>query len=274
MSPPTFAFNGLVSLKRLNDEWRSAYVPLEKFADRFLESTPHWANKYPWPIDPVHCWFRPFEYPYVTAHLPERSLILDVGTAVTFFPLYLSSLGHRIIATDSDPRMPTFWAAMCRSLPEDWQSLPHNVEYRNSDAYQIPVSEKVDAVTCISVLEHVPDPPRLLTEMLSKLKSGGTLILTMDVSLEAKIGVSAEHFESIQKIIGQSCRPACPDGEVVHPPDLIVWPASPKLLRPSITRPGTTPSLLRRTASRIKRAFVPQIGRSICLYVGTFRKNG
>jgi len=272
MRASTFALNGLVGLNRLNDEWRSAYAPIEGFADRFLEFTPGWADGYPWPIDPVRCWFRPFEYPYVVKHLPDQCTILDVGTAVTFFPLYLSSLGHRIIATDADARMATFWEALCRSLPEEWRELPRRVEYQISEAYRIPVTKQVDAVTSISVLEHVADPPRLLTEMISKLRSGGTLILTMDVSLEAQIGVSADHFAGIRDILKTSCQPACPDGELVHPSDLIVWPASPTILSKPATRPPSRWSVVRRTASRIKHSFVPVIGRSICLYVGAFIK--
>jgi len=48
-----------------------------------------------------------------------------------------------------------------------------------SDITEIPVeAESFDAVMCIEVLEHVPDPVRAIEEMSRILKSGGFMIIT------------------------------------------------------------------------------------------------
>ena len=48
-----------------------------------------------------------------------------------------------------------------------------------SDITQIPVPDaSFDAVMCIEVLEHVPDPNRAITELTRVLKKGGYLIVT------------------------------------------------------------------------------------------------
>lgn len=294
-----FALNGFVALHRvLTKEWRSAFEELELFSQRFLSLFPKWGDNYPWPPDPLHCWFRPFEYPYVLRNLPPvtpttRPLVLDVGTAVTFFPLFLSCRGYRLVLTDNDHRMPAYWHRVLDCVPDTWRDAASSAEYRISSDYAIPEQDdRVDAATCISVLEHVPDPPRLLREILRVVKPGGSVILTMDISLESNAGVSASQFDELLAIFDEICQPTH-GGELVHPQNLICFPAAPEgLVAPAWwpTRSSAAPPLAkssrplwRRLASSIRRelrrAAPPAPAgdpypspRSLCLFVGTYRK--
>ncbi len=273
-----FAINGLVSLQRVHcPEWHAAYQELVPAADEFLALYARWGLGYPWPADPLHCWQRPFEYPYVLHNLPpvkapRRPVVVDVGSAVTFFSLCLARRGYLLRCTDPDPRMLQFWNRVRACFAEEAEALSR-WEYLISAPYVIPIdAAAADALTCVSVLEHVEDPPRLLEEMLRIVKPGGTLILTMDVSLESNLGVSAGHFNTLRDMLEKLCVPAY-QAESVHPQDLIVWPAVPRGLVPAPWFPKKPQSWRARLLSPLQKYRVsPTPERSTCLFVGTYTR--
>ena len=130
-----FEINGLVSARRVyNNQWRNAYRQLEAFSNEFLALFPHWGSGYPWPPDPLHCWFRPFEYPYVLHNLPapedgRSPVVADIGSAVTFFSLLLSQRGYVLKCVDCDPRMQDFWRRLKACIPQEWAGYASRLEY-------------------------------------------------------------------------------------------------------------------------------------------------
>jgi SAM-dependent methyltransferase len=162
-------------------------------------------------------------------------------------------------------------------IPGEWAEYASRIEYGISEELVLPFrTEEVDAVTCISVLEHVSDPPRLMREILRILKPGGVLILTMDISLESNQGISAEHLNEICNLLEADCAPAHPI-ELVHPQELLVFPGSPRGLVPAPWNPP--PGVSERVVGWIKwqyehfRKRLPS-PRSLCLFVGTYLKKG
>jgi SAM-dependent methyltransferase len=272
--------NGLVGIRRVqNSQWRSAYHEVEAISSEFLALFGDWGSGYPWPADPLRWWFRPFEYPYVLQNLPpvdgpRRPLVVDVGAAVTFFSLLLVQRGYVVKCADSDPRMLDFWHRLKASVPSKWREDVSRIEYRISE---IPFpAGMADAVTCISVLEHVSHPPKLLREMLRILKPGGVLVLTMDVSLDSNLGVSAENFNEMCALLDVECAPVHPV-ESVHPQELLVWPDTPRGLVPAAWKPpGGFKGWLAAQAGQLRRYWSIRAPsrRSLCLFVGTYVKRG
>ena len=114
-----------------------------------------------------------WEYPWALgrAGLRPGSRVLDVGCGDSIFPVYLASLGHRVVAAD-----PEFTA--------DLGEL-HGVaaEYVRADMTALPMpDEHFDAVFCVSVIEHLPEDriPVAMQELRRVLRPGGRLLLTTD----------------------------------------------------------------------------------------------
>ncbi len=85
------------------------------------------------------------EYPFAIGRLPEKEAkVLDIGSAGSFFSLMVAALGYDVTACDIRP-----------------YEILNNLSFENftfiqQDICEIPLPRAMfDAVTCISVLEHV-----------------------------------------------------------------------------------------------------------------------
>ena len=108
-----FNRSGLAALSDLQTEvCQNIFSVLEKQQSEFLSKEREFrSEEYKWPNDPLHCWSRIWEYPYVYDHLTHyvtglakgsRPVVADVGSGVTFFPFSLARLGCNVICTDID----------------------------------------------------------------------------------------------------------------------------------------------------------------------------
>jgi SAM-dependent methyltransferase len=123
--------------------------------------------------------------------------VADVGSGVTFFPFAVAKLGYDVICTDVDPICAVDIPRACGALP----ASNGKVEFRLSDGASLPFdSQELDAVYCISVLEHIPDFGRTVAEMARVLRPGGLLVLTIDLDLrgDAEIGVDKHRMLTTQ----------------------------------------------------------------------------
>lgn len=92
-----------------------------------------------------------------------RGRILDVGCGRRPFQPVLTGHAERVIGIESDPAR---YAEGPR--PEAWAS-----------GLDLPFcNESFDTVVAFQVLEHVPDPGRMMAEMVRVLAPGGRLVLT------------------------------------------------------------------------------------------------
>lgn len=99
--------------------------------------------------------------------------VLDVGGAGSLLPYYLASAGCQVCATDVQE------IGANDRLAELFQvELTYNVQDVQSLSYE---DNSFDIVTCISVIEHVPDDATAMKEMARVLKKGGVLALSTDV---------------------------------------------------------------------------------------------
>src|SRR5579864_9488916 len=92
-----FDRNGLAKLSDIHSiEWQSSFQYLEKSQDEFRAKEKTFRSpEYIWPRDPLHCWSRIWEYPYVYRNIQNLAAgspfrIADIGSGVTFFPFVVA----------------------------------------------------------------------------------------------------------------------------------------------------------------------------------------
>jgi 2-polyprenyl-3-methyl-5-hydroxy-6-metoxy-1,4-benzoquinol methylase len=117
---------------------------------------------------------RPVEYGFALRALGEfrPKTVLDVGTGTTAWPHLLRNCGYVVTAIDN---VRDYWPE--GMVNRHWTVL--DVDILNP-AGALP--GQFDAITCISVLEHIPDHQRAMHNMVALLKPGGILILTTPYS--------------------------------------------------------------------------------------------
>ena len=187
-----FDRSGIAALSDLeNGAWRELFALLEKAQEDFrLKEASFRSAGYKWPADALHAWSRVWEYPYVYHHLKEwRGLlpegaaprVLDMGSGVTFFPFAVARLGCHVTCADIDPVCLEDLGRAIGLLPQS----PGSVDVLLTDGRLLPFdSDSLDAIYCISVLEHVPDFEHAVAGMARALRPGGMLLLTVDVDLK------------------------------------------------------------------------------------------
>ena len=192
------------------------------------------SKEYKWPDDPLHCWSRIWEYPYVYYHFSKllndfvgvsQPLIADVGSGVTFFPFSLARLGCEIICTDIDP--------VCEKdilrAKGFVSSSPGNVKFRLIINESLPFADnECDALYCISVLEHIPNFENTVREMARVLKPGGVCLITCDLGLDpqANLQLNARDYIRLISAVTQQFDLIYPE-RTVHPVDVLTSRNSP-----------------------------------------------
>lgn len=111
---------------------------------------------------------RPVEYRFVFQHLTHacpRS-VLDVGTGMTALPHLMRSCGYLVTAIDN--------------IRAYWPSGMTNRHYHviDDDIVHTKLTMTFDFITCISVLEHIPDHREAMRSMMKLLNPGGHLVVT------------------------------------------------------------------------------------------------
>lgn len=161
------------------------YKSLEKKSDEFLEKNDSFLSYYKakWVKDPLHQWSRQYEYPFVFKEILDRKkndqpVILDAGSGLTFFPFLLKTQFplSQIHCCDYD-----------ENLGEYYQQIStHNnldIHFKQADIRKLPYNENTfDIIYCISVLEHTDNFEAVLSEFNRVLKTGGSVIITYDIS--------------------------------------------------------------------------------------------
>ncbi|MEM8530186.1 MAG: class I SAM-dependent methyltransferase [Chloroflexota bacterium] len=126
--------------------------------------------------------FRKLEYSFVLDvllnHLQPGNRYLDAGCGVTPLAHTIAMRGIQVDACDGDERQIT---ELQRLRPE--RIYGSNVRYLTQDLTKLTYqSETFDAISCVSVLEHIPSPldQEAIKELLRVLKPGGVLVVSVD----------------------------------------------------------------------------------------------
>jgi ubiquinone/menaquinone biosynthesis C-methylase UbiE len=135
---------------------------------------------------------------------------LDAGTGAGFILPGLASRCREVDAVDLSPVM--YYTQ--RML--DKRGL-HNVKLTEADLLQLPfVNLTFDLAVCLSVIEHIPDPEAVLTELGRVLRYDGVLIL--GYPLEHGFFVTLEKMCRIEKRLRLRIQgKPLPQGKAFHP---------------------------------------------------------
>ncbi len=225
---------GLASLDDIETpEWRTVLRDLELAQALFARRLPEFRSpRYRWPDDPLHRATRVWEYPYVVANLRAwrrrhrpRAVprVVDLGSGVTFLPFALIGDGFEVIAVDRDP-------VCAEEFEQAIPLFPHASErlsFRMVDGARLPLEDRsVDAVVCISVLEHVDDPAALLSEAARVLAPDGLFALTVDLDLTGSERLGPSEYERLRRSLFTFFTPWWPE-QTPHPSRLLTSDSSP-----------------------------------------------
>jgi SAM-dependent methyltransferase len=117
---------------------------------------------------------RSIEYRFALQALAEKrpQSVLDVGTGTTAWPHLLRHCGYVVTAIDN---VRDYWPE--GMVNRHWHVLDGDI------TKEITVAPgKYEAITCISVLEHIKDHVAAVSNMAALLEPGGLLILTTPFS--------------------------------------------------------------------------------------------
>ncbi len=151
-----------------------------------------------WGRHPFKLWSRRWEYPFAAQRLLESLGDvacraggdlhgLDAGSGVTYLPHYVVSRNARarVWCVDAAASYAAPFAAIGST------TAAARVHFLAARLQQLPFAAGVmDAVVCISVLEHTHQHQRIVDELHRVLRPGGALILTFDLSLDGKFTLS------------------------------------------------------------------------------------
>lgn len=235
-----FERSGLAALSDIETpEWRELFSFLEQEQSIFLERESRFRSpEYKWPGDPLYTWSRVWEYPYIFHHLKSwRSKfrggtlpnVVDVGSGVTFFPFSVARLGCHVICTDIDPICERDLMRAAKCVSHD----PGKVSFKLTEGSKLPFSDgEIDAVYCISVLEHIPNFETTIQEMARILKPSGLLFLTIDLDLRGNAEIGVVKHTALIRSLRQYFDFKYQD-TTVHPADLLLSTLGPYPMRSS-----------------------------------------
>src|ERR1043165_9246374 len=106
----------------------------------------------------------------VLARLPRFALdVLAYGDGIGCDSLYLTQAGHRVTYCDMGQLNVQFAQALFAATGLPFKASP--------ELSKLP-KQGYDAIICLDVLEHVPQPTRLVEQLVHCLKPGGLLIVS------------------------------------------------------------------------------------------------
>jgi len=178
------------------------------------------------PLDVRPVWSRIWEQPYTYFHLeklrsaaPKDSAlkVVDLGSGFTVFSFLVAQLGYHVDCLDIAP--------VCgRNIEWTAAAVDHQsgkVDFHLISDGVYPYEDgAVDAVYCVSVLEHIPDFHKTIKEVVRVLKPNGVFILTIDLDLCGFMGIGVAKYQNLRKCLFEHF--ALMEPEItVHPMDML-----------------------------------------------------
>jgi SAM-dependent methyltransferase len=193
------------------------YREMRRYSERFLTAVRRPLRWYRWSPrrNPLLHWSRRWEYPFAAEHVLReaarrrdgRTRVLDAGSGVTFFPFFLAQHlpDGEVVCCDSNRRYVRLFRRIGQVLdaPDVW-FVPSELEDLQIE------NDSVDAVVCLSVLEHTDRHAEILDALRRVLRPGGRLILTFDVSLDGRGALSRERAGRLLSLAAERFEP--PEG--------------------------------------------------------------
>ncbi|MCF5933871.1 bifunctional 2-polyprenyl-6-hydroxyphenol methylase/3-demethylubiquinol 3-O-methyltransferase UbiG [Xanthomonas perforans] len=167
------------------------------------------------PQKPLHA-LNPVRLEYVSARLElAGARVLDVGCGGGLLSESMARLGAQVTAIDLAPELVK--VARLHSL-ESGVQLDYRVQSVEDLAAEQPGS--FDAVTCMEMLEHVPDPTAIIRACASLLKPGGKLFLSTLNRTPAAFALAVVGAEYIARLLPKGTHHY---KDFIKPAELAAW---------------------------------------------------
>ena len=189
-TPPPPLREGIPTLAEVDamlggDFWRELSDFNASFLDRHKRPLAGYA--WHWGRDPLQFWSRRWEYPFagraVLAHAQRLGrtdlTVCDAGSGVTFFPYWLRDRlpGTTVSCLDTNATYAPIFNAINRAEGDE------AVNFVRAGMRRMPYADaSLDALCCISVLEHTGEYEQIVREVARVLTPGGRFVLTFDLS--------------------------------------------------------------------------------------------
>ncbi|PPT42429.1 MULTISPECIES: bifunctional 2-polyprenyl-6-hydroxyphenol methylase/3-demethylubiquinol 3-O-methyltransferase UbiG [Xanthomonas] len=173
------------------------------------------------PQKPLHA-LNPVRLEYVSARLGlAGARVLDVGCGGGLLSESMARLGAQVTAIDLAPELVK--VARLHSLESGAQ-----VDYRVQSVEDLAAEQpgSFDAVTCMEMLEHVPDPTAIIRACASLLKPGGKLFLSTLNRTPAAFALAVVGAEYIARLLPRGTHHY---KDFIKPAELAAWLRSAEL---------------------------------------------
>jgi 2-polyprenyl-6-hydroxyphenyl methylase / 3-demethylubiquinone-9 3-methyltransferase len=158
----------------------------------------------------------PVRLGYVKQRIALRDAsVLDVGCGAGLLSEALAREGARVTATDLAPEL--IKVAKLHRL-ESQISVDYRLQSVESLAAEQPGS--FDAITCMEMLEHVPDPSAIVTACATLLKPGGRLFLSTLNRTPAAFALAIVGAEYVARLLPKGTHHY---QDFIKPSELAAW---------------------------------------------------
>ncbi|MBB4593276.1 bifunctional 2-polyprenyl-6-hydroxyphenol methylase/3-demethylubiquinol 3-O-methyltransferase UbiG [Xanthomonas cannabis] len=167
------------------------------------------------PQKPLHA-LNPVRLQYVSARQQlAGARVLDVGCGGGLLSESMARLGAQVTAIDLAPELVK--VARLHSLESGVQ-----VDYRVQSVEDLAAEQpgSFDAVTCMEMLEHVPDPTAIIRACTSLLKPGGKLFLSTLNRTPAAFALAVVGAEYIARLLPKGTHHY---KDFIKPAELAAW---------------------------------------------------
>ena len=150
---------------------QSPFVDAAQVA-HFEDLAEHWWNP-DGPMRALHA-INPIRIRWILEQLPNTSLKLcDIGCGAGLFTEAMADAHHQVTGIDSSKKL-------IRIAQGHAQHYQRKIQYiqTNLEDFIVEHTHDFDVMTCLEVLEHVPDPARMIAQCAQCCKPGGLLFFS------------------------------------------------------------------------------------------------
>ena len=159
---------------------------------------------------------------YVAQRVPLRGAeVLDVGCGAGLLSEALAVEGAQVTALDLAPEL--IKVAKLHRL-ESGVSVDYRLQSVESLAMEMP--GRFDAITCMEMLEHVPDPAAIIQACATLLKPGGRLFLSTLNRTPAAFALAIVGAEYVARVLPKGTHQY---RDFIKPSELAAWLREAKL---------------------------------------------
>ncbi|MEO5596478.1 MAG: bifunctional 2-polyprenyl-6-hydroxyphenol methylase/3-demethylubiquinol 3-O-methyltransferase UbiG, partial [Lysobacteraceae bacterium] len=181
------------------------------------------ANRWWDPLGPQRALheLNPTRLAYVEARAPlQGSVVLDVGCGAGLLSEAMACNGAHVTALDLAPEL--IEVAQLHMLETQQQHPGLQIDYRVQSVETLATERPsaFDAITCMEMLEHVPDPSSVIGACAALLKPGGRLLLSTLNRTPASFALAIVGAEYIARLLPRGTHNYA---QFLRPSELATW---------------------------------------------------